>query len=243
MLKTFLLVCCFGALAGNALSAETDTIKDAEDRSKTQATDEMTRSDTNRVMSWRDLNRWSFQGGVAFITESTIDDIGALKGEWGSGKAGGQIYLAQVSYKLAELNPKLFGHPVKIDAELPFVLGVVDENDRQPFMQYNGGFALRWKTFPWNEWLYTNLEMGVGLTYSQRVLTTERERHPDRDRSHLEIYWPVQLMLAHPRAREHQLVFFLHHHSGAGILHTGGANSLGFGYRFVPAERNKKPAE
>jgi hypothetical protein len=243
MLRTYLLVCCFAVFAAGAWAAESDTIKVSEDRSKAQATDEMTQSDTNRVRSWRDLDRWSFQVGMAFITKSTIDEIASVDGEWGDGKTGGQIYLAQVSYKLAEWQPHIFKHRVEIDAELPFVLGVVDENGRDPFMQYNGGFALRWKTFPWNKWIYTNFEMGIGLTYSQRVLTAEREAHPTRERSHLEIYWPAQLMLALPKAREHQLAFFLHHHSGGTIFHTGGANSLGFGYRYVPAERNKISAE
>lgn len=242
MLKKFLLAGCLGAYAGTAWSAETNTIKVSEDRSKALAADEMTSSDTNR-MSWTSLDRWSFQMGVAFITKSTVDEIASADGEWGNGKTGGQIYLAQVSYKLAEWQPQLFNHRVEIDGELPFALGIVKENGHDPFMQYNGGFAMRWKTFPWNKWLYTNFEMGVGLTYSQHVLTTERESHPDRERSHLEIYWPTQLMLALPKAREHQIVFFLHHHSGGTIFHTGGANSLGLGYRFVPAERNKHSAE
>jgi hypothetical protein len=46
-------------------------------------------------------------------------------------------------------------------------------------------------------------------------------------------------MLAHPRYREHQLVLFLHHHSGGAIFHRGGANTLGIGYRFVPGERQQ----
>ena len=196
--------------------------------------------ETEAVPSWRSLDHWSFQGGVGFITGSTIDDIAAAQNEWADGDSAGQIYLMQVSYKLAQLKPQLFGKPRAVDAEIPLVIGVVDERGSDLFMQYSGGFALRWKDFPWNRWLYTNLETGVGLTYSQQVLKTERRRHPDRDRSHLEIYWPLQLMLAHPRHRDHQLVLFLHHHSGGGIFHTGGANTLGIGYRYVPGERRAK---
>lgn len=193
-------------------------------------------SSTNGVPPWRDLKRWSFQAGVGFITGSTIDEVTTFQSELGKGSAHGQIYLMQVSYKVAQFEPELFGRRFAIDAELPLVLGVVDEHGNQSFMQYSGGLALRWKTFPWNRFLYTNLEMGVGLTYSGHVLAAERLRHPDRERSHLEIYWPVQLMFAHPKHREHQLVLFLHHHSGGGIFHTGGANSLGVGYRYVPGE-------
>ncbi|HEY0548757.1 MAG TPA: acyloxyacyl hydrolase [Verrucomicrobiae bacterium] len=191
---------------------------------------------TNAIPSWRNLDRWSFQSSVVLITGSTIDEIGTWDSELADGKAEGQIYLLQVSYKLAK-EPVLFGHRFEMDLELPLVLGVVDEDNNDPFMQYSVGLTLRWKQFPWNKWVYTNFETGGGLTYSQHVLTTERERHPDRDRSHLEFYWPVQLMLAHPRHRDHQLVLLLHHHSGGGIFHRGGANSLGVGYRFVPGER------
>jgi hypothetical protein len=189
------------------------------------------------VPFWRDLNRWSFQAGVGFITGSTIDDIFMGKTGLAKGDARGVIYLVQASYKLAELKPVVWGHHLALDLELPLVLDMVDERGSDPFFQYNGGFAVRWKSFPWNHWLYTNLETGIGLTYSQHVLATERARHPDRERSHLEFYWPVQLMLAHPRHREHQLVLFNHHHSGGGIFHRGGANSVGVGYRYVPGER------
>jgi len=193
---------------------------------------------TNEMPAWDSVDRWSFQAGIGFITGSTVDEIGMFNSELGSDEAGGEIYLFQASYKLGRLDPTLFGHQFDVDVELPFVFAVVNENHNDPFYQYNIGLTFRWKTFPWNRWVYTTMESGGGLTYSQHVLQVERERHPTRERSHLEIYWPLQLMLAHPRHRQHQLVLFLHHHSGGGLFHTGGANTLGAGYRFVPEERH-----
>ena len=192
---------------------------------------------TNEMPAWDSLDRWSFQPGIGFITGSTIDEIGMFNSELGSDEAGGEIYLLQVSYKLGRLDPTLFGHQFDVDVEVPFVFGLVNENHNDPFYQYNIGLTFRWKTFPWNHLVYTTIETGGGLTYSDHVLQVERERHPDRDRSHLEFYWPLQVMLAHPRHRQHQLALFLHHHSGGGLFHTGGANTLGAGYRFVPEER------
>lgn len=186
---------------------------------------------------WRNLDNWSFQAGIGFITGSTIDDLLVFDGDIAGEESGGEIYLLQTSLKLAEFEPELWGHRPKVDLELPIVLGIVDESRSDPFMQYSAGLTLRWKSFPWNEWVYTTFETGGGFTYSQQVLATERVRHPNRERSHLEFYWPVQLTLAHPRYREHQLVLLLHHHSGGGIFHTGGANTLGVAYRFVPGER------
>ena len=195
-------------------------------------------SQENTLPEWNSFDRWSFQAGVAFITESTINDIIGGDGRRARGADEGEIYLLEASYKLAAFQPHLGKFRPKIDLQLPLVLGIVNEHERDDlWLQYNVGLTVRWKSFPWNEWLYTNLETGAGLTYSQRVIATERVRHPDRDRSHLEIYWPLQLLFALPNYRQHQLALFLHHHSGGGTFHTGGANNLGFGYRYVPGER------
>jgi hypothetical protein len=196
-----------------------------------------TEADPNHSALFWDLDRWSFQGGVAWITQSTIDEIALLDSELADGDASGEIYLLQVSYKAAKLHPTIFDRRVDVDVELPLVIGVVNEDKGSSFLQPSIGLTFRWKSFPWNRWLYTNFETGGGLTYSGRVLEAERDRHPGRERSHLEFYWPMQLMLAHPKHRAHQFVLFLHHHSGGAIFHKGGANSLGIGYRFVPEER------
>jgi hypothetical protein len=209
----------------------------SNDTNLTSVTDSLL-TETNRDLSWNDPRRFSYQAGVAFITGSTIDDILTGDSTLARGDAAGEIYLIQVSYQLKRLDPVWFGHRLEADLQLPAVLGVVNERGSDPFLQPSFGFTIRWRTFPWNKWLYTNVETGVGLTYSQHVLATEHVQHPDRDRSHLEFYWPIQVMLAHPHYRQHQLVLLLHHHSGGGIFHTGGANSVGFGYRYSPRDKN-----
>jgi hypothetical protein len=227
-----------GVLAVSNVVAQQDALP-AEERSKPEAVLKLDQKPSNDspAPGLLDKRRWSFQGGVALITESTIDDILTGDLDFASGDAEGEIYLAQVSYKLVE-NVELFNREWPMDLELPFVLGLVNERGRDPFMQYNLGLTLRWKRFPWNKWVYTNFETGAGLTYSQYVLAAERVMHPTRDRKHLEFYWPVQITIAHPRLRQHQLAFILHHHSGGTIFHRGGANNLGIGYRYVPAERD-----
>jgi hypothetical protein len=211
----------------------------SESRGESSPRSVQAETESSELPLWRDFDRWSFQVGLGIISGSTIDEILVLDGERAEGDAEGEIHFLQVSYKVAAFKPVVFGQRVDVDLELPLVLAVVDERGRDPFMQYNVGLTLRWKSFPWNNWLYTNFETGCGLTYSSHVLEAERQRHPSRDRSHLEFYWPSQLMLAHPRYREHQLVLFLHHHSGGAIFHRGGANTLGIGYRFVPGERQQ----
>jgi len=241
MLKRFVIALSILGLVNMSSAAEEprgEPVKTgAEQHAESSSGSTPPGAEPGKLGSWRDLNRWSFQVGLGLISGSTLEEIVMLEGERAEGDAEGEIHFLQVSYKVAELKPVVFGQRVEVDLELPLVLAVVDERGRDPFMQYNVGLTLRWKSFPWNEWVYTNFETGGGLTYSSHVLETERQRHPTRDRSHIEFYWPIQLTLAHPRHREHQLVLFVHHHSGGGIFHRGGANTLGIGYRFVPWER------
>jgi hypothetical protein len=191
---------------------------------------------TKAIPFWRDLNRWSFQGGVGWITRSAIGDLSTGQVALARGDAAGRVYLLQASLKLAALEPRILGGRNELDIELPMVLGLVDEQV-DFFPQFSAGVTARWKTFPWNRWLATNFETGIGLTYSDQVFAIQRTRHPDRDQSRLEFYWPLQFTFAHPRHQQHQLVLFNHHHSGGRIFHTGGANTLGIGYRLVLGNR------
>src|SRR4051812_22479957 len=119
------LVIGFGLGSSRAAQAEDDILRPGDA--------------TNAIPFWRDLDRWSFQAGVASITRSTIDDILAGDGKLNSDD---RIYLLQVSYKVAALDPTLFGHPVKLDLELPLVLGLIDERGHDLFPQYSAGLTL-----------------------------------------------------------------------------------------------------
>src|ERR1051325_819520 len=103
MLRKFLLLCCLVtpvvARSADPPPAESTNRGDVKLETGRGRTD----VETNAVPSWRALNRWSFQSGVAFITRSTIDEIGTGGLQLAKGDAGGQIYLTQISYKLAEL--------------------------------------------------------------------------------------------------------------------------------------------
>lgn len=182
-------------------------------------------------------DRWSFQVGTAAIMHNVIDDFVVGRFNRASGPAGGEVYLFQTSCTLRDLSWTVRERTFEPQLELPFVLGIVNENGRSPFYDIKIGLTLRWKDFPWNSHLYTNLESGVGLSYTEHVYRIERVRHPDRTRSHLKFYLPIQLTLAHPRHRQHQAVIFLHHHSGGRIIERGGTNAIGIGYRYVFRER------
>ncbi len=184
-----------------------------------------------------DQDRWTLQLGAAVITSNAIGDISIGKVSRATGPAGGEMYLLGASYTLRDFDWVFRDRRFRPQLELPVVLGVVNERGRNPFLDYNAGITLRWKDFPFNRVVYTNLESGIGLSYTEHVLAIERKRHMRRDRSHLKFYWPIQLMLAHPERKQHQLVVFIHHQSGGHVFDIGGSNLIGIGYRYVFSER------
>jgi len=187
-------------------------------------------------IEWSDIwvrDRWSLNLGVAMITSNVINDFLKADVNRASGEPGGEIYFIGGSYTLTDLSWHFKNHTFTPQLEVPLVLGIVNENDRSPYMDYNVGITLRWNNFPWNETVYTTLESGVGLSYSERVVRIEEFRHAGRARSHLKFYWPITLSLASPQYPQHQLTFFLHHQSGGHVFDRGGSNHLGIGYRYL----------
>jgi len=177
------------------------------------------------------LRHWSFEYGLAFMTNDTIDQV--VLGHTGvaHGPAGANIHLLTAAYRLAEPTWNIGNcqfHPL---LEVPLTLGIVDENGRSPFLNYAASFQVRWRDFPWNHVVSTTAAMGVGLAYSDEIFLMDRETHPNQDRSHVKINWPIQLTLALPQYPQHQLSLFLWHQSGGHIFDRGGINGFGFGYR------------
>jgi hypothetical protein len=184
-----------------------------------------------------DPNRWTFQASAVLISANVIDDFIFFKFDRAKGEAGGEMYLFNTSYTLTDLELELLGKQMNLQMEWPLVFGLINERGRPLFHNINSGIAFRWTNLPFSKFVYANFETGVGLTYSEHVMKIERVRKPHRERSHLKIYWPIQLILAHPKHRQHQLVLQIHHQSGGHIFDIGGSNMLGLGYRYVFRER------
>jgi hypothetical protein len=182
----------------------------------------------------RFFDRWSFEYGVAFITSQNIEELISGELDIDDGPAGGEIHYLTASRLLAEPEWCLFGKTYHPSLELPFTLGIVDENGRSPFASYSMSFVVRWRDFPWNDHVLTTFATGVGLTWSSEVYAMDVQRHPnDDDRSKWKFNWPLQVTLAHPSYPCHQLMLFVAHQSGGRIFDRGGVNSLGIGYRFA----------
>jgi hypothetical protein len=179
------------------------------------------------------LGLWAYEIGCAFITSNKIEEILFSPGQTNveSGDEGGEIYTFTASRRLGELEWRMADKIFHPQMEMPLTLEIVNEHSRKPFLDYNAAFMMRWIDFPWNSYVETSLAMGVGLSYSSKVYLMDRKTHDEMDRSHLKIYWPLQITFASPKLPEHQVILFISHQSGGHIFDVGGVNSVGFGYR------------
>lgn len=174
---------------------------------------------------------WGVQFGVAFISENNIGQIFSGGLESAEGPAGGHLYSFTLTWTAHRFEIPFREGFLRPRIEPYLTLTLVDENDRSLFPDYNAGVGFRWVDFPWDRWIDTSFFMGLGFSYSARVFTVDRERHPGQERSHWKFDWPLQLTFAVPRFPQHQLVLFNDHQSGGRIFDRGGVNSVGLGYR------------
>jgi hypothetical protein len=174
---------------------------------------------------------WSVQFGVSFISDSDVHEILGGDLDRAKGDGGGQIYSLMVNWTAYRFEIPFRERILKPQFEPYLTLALVDENSHSLFPDYKGGVGFRWVDFPWDRWVETTFFMGIGLSYSSRVYTIDRERHPGEERSHLKFDWPIQFTFAPPRWPQHQLVVFNDHISGGHVFDEGGVNSVGIGYR------------
>jgi hypothetical protein len=178
------------------------------------------------------LDGWSFEAGVAFITKNNIGEIFSGEITRDTGDAGGELYQLTATKHLASLQWEIFGETFTPQLELPLCLEIVDENSRDPFLDYNASLQLRWIDFPWNDTITTSFGIGLGLSYSSKIYLMDQQRHPGEDRSHLKFNLPIHLSFALPAYPDQELIFYLAHQSGGfHIFDKGGVNSLGIGLR------------
>ena len=112
---------------------------------------------------------------------------------------------------------------------------VVKHMGNQHHWEFNGLFALRWLTFPWNTYLDTTFAVGDGMSYATRTPKLEKELHGDKT-SHSLNYLMLELTFALPKTPQWDLVVRIHHRSG--IFGTfdgveGASNALGVGLKYT----------
>jgi hypothetical protein len=126
---------------------------------------------------------------------------------------------------------KIYSFTKHIDLELEGQ--GVKHMGNQHHWEFNGLFALRWLTFPWNKYIITTFAIGDGLSYATRTPKLEEEIH---GKSSLFLnYLMVELTFALPETPQWSLVLRLHHRSGVRGLFDdieGASNALGIGLKY-----------
>lgn len=212
------------ALSWSAHAAEASGISEATDSGLSKGTGLEREASSAR--------NWSVQASVAWITTSKIEEVLVGGINLAEGEAGGQLYSFTFSWTARRFEIPLRGRILTPRFEPYARLTLVDEKGGSFFPDYNAGVGFRWVDFPWNRWVKTGLFIGIGLSYSSKVYTVDREEHLGEERSHLKLDWPIELTFALPRWPRHQIVVFNDHQSGGHIFDEGGLNSVGIGYRY-----------
>jgi len=106
---------------------------------------------------------------------------------------------------------------------------------KQSHPEVNATLSLRYKSFPWDDWINTSLAYGLGVSYAFSPPAVEEK--PDKSPSRILIFMPVELTFApSPRTTQSTWESFLriHHRSGAyGVVSDArGSNFITGGVRY-----------
>ncbi len=146
------------------------------------------------------------------------------------------MYAVDLAYTLAQTNPinrllRYIRSTFQLGGTLAYRRDRENNEDVGELALY---FALRWRDFPWNHYVATTLAIGEGISYATEAPEEEKEDDPNDSQS-LMNFLVFEATFAHPQHPHLQLVYRLHHRSGAyGIFDSRdfGSNVLGLGVRY-----------
>jgi hypothetical protein len=137
------------------------------------------------------------------------------------------VWVAGVSRQIYDFNQHLAA-----EGEV----NIASHSGLQHHLEGNSALLLRWRTFPWNDYLNTTLAYGLGLSHALERPAVEEQPHRRAVRTLLSM--PTELTFARPERHRSpwEGMLRIHHRSGAfGVVRdAGGSNflSLGVRYRF-----------
>ena len=95
---------------------------------------------------------------------------------------------------------------------------------------------VRWTSFPWNRFLYTNARVGaLGFSYATGISDWERQNSGDNKGARLLQFLVMELTFAPSKTSSSEAFIRIHHRSGDyGLFNgaAGGSNYLAVGFRF-----------
>jgi hypothetical protein len=94
---------------------------------------------------------------------------------------------------------------------------------------------VRWTSFPWNKFLYTNARVGaLGLSYATGISAWERQNSGNNHGSNFQQFGALEVTFAARENAPGEVFFRVHHRSGVyGLVNgtSGASNYLCFGFR------------
>ena len=163
---------------------------------------------------------WGITVYGARLTDGNLDETATFRADF------------EDSYFLAvALSRKFYTFRDLLDFELEGQ--VVKHFEDQDHWEFNGLMVSRWLPLPWDEYIDTNLAMGIGLSYATETPEIEDKNHSDT--SKFLAYLLFEAALALPDIPQWSAVIRLHHRSGAfGAFNgvRGASNAWGVGVRY-----------
>jgi hypothetical protein len=102
--------------------------------------------------------------------------------------------------------------------------------------EVNALFDLRWRSFPWNDYVKTSFAFGEGLSYASEVPLLEDLSEPETGSTRLLNYLLLEWTFAPPAEEQWAVVLRVHHRSGIfGWFDNvdGGSNVIAMGLKYA----------
>jgi hypothetical protein len=198
------------------------SIKDKRGRTPLDLAVLKNKKDVVRVLDQENENSDNVQDVNWFFT---VTGAVRAKGDWIEFDKGVDTSSNMIGFAITRKMFNLFKH---IDFELEGQ--VVKHLHGSKHWEINGLYALRWLTFPWNDFINTSLAVGEGWSY-----TTSLHKHEWKTVKGLH-YMLYELSFSMPESREWSFVARVHHRSNIfgliGPPESIGSNYYGFGIKY-----------
>jgi hypothetical protein len=159
---------------------------------------------------------WFLAGGR--MTDASLVDTFIFNYGWDEAN----LVSGEIGYTLKKDNPVMrFLDPVVSSVDVVMNFTYQDDSGQNVF-EFNPYMMARWSNFPWNKTIRTTFGLGGGLSYATPIPSLEKKStaaNPDYE--NLMHYMAVEATFARPDHKDWQLVYRLHHRSGAFGLMQG----------------------
>ena len=145
------------------------------------------------------------------------------------------IQSLEASHTLGVTNPvRKFFNPIVGVVQFAFNFTERVGSDEDTIYEFDPYLTFRWANFSWNDIVNTSFAIGEGISYVTSIPSLEGNENTNTKR--LLNYLMLEATFAAPNQPRLQLVFRIHHRSGAyGLYHAGntGSNDIGLGIRYL----------